>query len=64
MNNLKFKNSAIQNKSQTTCKRKPLIPVSRKAALKVAVLGLLLFGSERASATILYATSSSNNVIY
>ena len=64
MNNLKFKNSAIQNKRQTTRKREPLISVSRKAALTVAVLGLLLFGSQRADATILYATSSSNNVIY
>jgi len=64
MNNLKFRNSANRSNSQTTRTREPLISLSRKAALTVAVLSLLLLGSQRAGATILYATSSSNNVIY
>ena len=40
------------------------ISVSRKAALTVAALSLLLLGTERAPGTLLYATSSSDNKIY
>lgn len=38
-------------------KREALASVTRKAALTAAVLSLLMFGSERAPATLLYATS-------
>ncbi len=56
------------NKKQTTQNREPLISVSGKAALTVAVLSLFLIGSERASGTVLYATSyfssTSSQAIY